>query len=393
MRKFCGFNCNHREIYKRVIFVQKLKNKTIFSLHHLWREGYENETVQSTLSAVGYIAIVTALVRLAMEFLQMYQDLKGYLSSFTNYLELSTYILATFAIIPFSKQTSECGIRTDSQWQLGIVALGLSWATLILFIRKFPRFGIYVLMFTTIIKTMIDFALVFILFILGFAFCFQCLYSNQDAFADPWNSVVKTLVMMIGEMDFGDTFYPDEEDFNSEIFYSNLSYVTFVIFCIVMSIVVMNLLVGLAVDDISEVRKTAQLKRLGMLVKLSLETEFNSLMEISGYRRRFHHNFRIVSPNEFQLGNWLLDWFTDTDDRMTLEKIEAVIQPELSEVQEIQNQVYDIGEQVDDVFWRFRNVDAKIDRIEEEVNEKMDRTLKMLEVLMEKVGETVSRDF
>lgn len=34
------------------------------------------------------------------------------------------------------------------QWQCGAVAVFLAWINLILFLRKFPQFGIYIVMFT-----------------------------------------------------------------------------------------------------------------------------------------------------------------------------------------------------------------------------------------------------
>ena len=61
--------------------------------------------------------------------------------------------------------------------------------------------------------------------------------------------------------------------FPKEVPYETFSLSLFFIFVIVMTIIVMNLLVGLAVDDIKAVQDTANLKRLAMLVTLSLDVE------------------------------------------------------------------------------------------------------------------------
>ena len=55
--------------------------------------------------------------------------------------------------------------------------------------------------------------------------------------------------------------------------YESFTLALFFIFVVVMTIIVMNLLVGLAVDDIKAVQDTANLKRLAMLVTLSLDVE------------------------------------------------------------------------------------------------------------------------
>ena len=57
------------------------------------------------------------------------------------------------------------------------------------------------------------------------------------------------------------------------IFPFSLTYAFFVAFLIIMSIIVANLLIGLAVDDIKAVQDKAILKRLAMQVELVLDTE------------------------------------------------------------------------------------------------------------------------
>ena len=67
---------------------------------------------------------------------------------------------------------------------------------------------------------------------------------------------------MIGEYDFGDIFFP-EVDTDPFPGYSAL---LFIVFVFVMSIVIMNLMVGLAVDDIKQIQENAELEKLSMHV-------------------------------------------------------------------------------------------------------------------------------
>ena len=89
----------------------------------------------------------------------------------------------------------------------------------------------------------------------GIHFCLQ------GVFITPGWSLLKTFVMMIGEFEY-------EELFFGEISapYEYYSVALFMAFVLVMSIVTMNLLVGLAVDNIQEIQENAELIQLSMNV-------------------------------------------------------------------------------------------------------------------------------
>jgi hypothetical protein len=64
-----------------------------------------------------------------------------YLADLANWLELPLYvftiIFASFQI----KFSNECTCNQTWQWSIGIAALFLAWASLILFLRKLDLFG------------------------------------------------------------------------------------------------------------------------------------------------------------------------------------------------------------------------------------------------------------
>ena len=68
--------------------------------------------------------------------------------------------------------------------------------------------------------------------------------------------------MMIGEMDYEDIFDNDGNNLQFE----KATAIYFTTFLIVMAIIMYNLFVGLAVDDIQAVRRQAQLKNLSLRV-------------------------------------------------------------------------------------------------------------------------------
>lgn len=85
----------------------------------------------------------------------------------------------------------------------------------------------------------------------------------QLAFDTPTWSVIKAYVMMIGEFEWEGMFSEhDDPAMNAtenaalaqNIPFPNYSSVLFVFFAFIMSIIISNLLVGLAVDDIQEIQ-------------------------------------------------------------------------------------------------------------------------------------------
>ena len=128
-----------------------------------------------------------------------------------------------------------------------------------------PYLGIYVIMFFDILKTFLRFAIVFVIFIVAFGLGFHMLLMSQPPFETVGKSLIKTSVMLTGEFEY--------ENIVANPKFESLTYVFFLVFLVIMSIIVVNLLIGLAVDDIKAVQDKAILKRLAMQVELVLDTE------------------------------------------------------------------------------------------------------------------------
>ncbi|KAF3425749.1 hypothetical protein E2986_12348 [Frieseomelitta varia] len=91
---------------------------------------------------------------------------------------------------------------------------------------------------------------VFLCLIVGFALSFAVLFHGNDQFSNFWNSVVKTVVMMMGEYDYGDLFSEN----NGSSFLPVTSRIVFLIF-VLASMVLVNLMIGIAVNDIQSLKK------------------------------------------------------------------------------------------------------------------------------------------
>lgn len=219
-----------------------------------------------TMRVFQWIVIALASAQIIKELFQIQSDRLEYLN-LENLIELSAFILAILFTVDYNSCSTDIGYRCVVQWQIGALGVFLAWLALVLFIQKFPQFGIYVVMLTDILRTFSRFFLVFFLFIIGFALAFHMLLQNHNPFQHFGNSLLKTCVMMIGEFEYEGIFHGDDAN------YFGITYFFFVIFIIVMSIIIMNLLVGLAVDDIASVRRAATVKRIAMRVKLTLDVE------------------------------------------------------------------------------------------------------------------------
>ncbi|KAL5265325.1 hypothetical protein ACHWQZ_G006160 [Mnemiopsis leidyi] len=212
----------------------------------------------------GYIVLATSALRLVLELAQFIVQRVKYFSVM-NFIELvlfgsSIYFCHT---VFYGLQI----IKYRPQWQMGVFSVFIAWMNLIMFLRKFPRIGIYIVMFVTVLLTFLQIMIILLIFIVAFALSFNMVLDKFPAFLDVLPSIMKTFVMMTGELEY-DGYYVEEP-----LFYPEASYGLFICFVIIVPIVFMNLLVGLAVDDIKEVQHRAGLERSVMKIELIFQVE------------------------------------------------------------------------------------------------------------------------
>lgn len=214
-------------------------------------------------------------VCVAVEFIQFLALKVRYFIQPSNYFDWFCYS----SLVLITINITSCGARTLWQWQLSAFCLLASWINMAMLLRRLPLIGIYVVMLTKVAQSFANFFTILLSFIVAFAVAFFILLPGQDSFSTIGYSVLKTAVMMTGEQDFGDIFFSQSED-NSEAdalraLFKSSTLVVYVIFLPTMSIIVLNLLIGLAVGDINELMKNAKIERLGLSVDLALDVEQN----------------------------------------------------------------------------------------------------------------------
>ncbi|KAL8599950.1 hypothetical protein ACOMHN_050252 [Nucella lapillus] len=311
---------------------------------------------QNLFSKIGtYVIIALAAFNLLKELLQIYQAKLAYLG-WINLIEWTTYVTALLLVISFNECQRTTGYRYDWQWSVGAISVFLAWFNLVLFIQKFPQLGIYVVMFTDVLYTFVQFFVVFFLFIIAFALAFYMVFQQQGPFSNVPKSLIKTSVMMIGEFEFDSIFNSDTE----EVLYPAVSYILFVIFLIIMSILLMNLLVGLAVDDIKAVQEQAALKRMAMQVELALDVE----RVIPDFiRRKAFVKRKTIKPNLYMLSN-PVSRFLFAQSSLTIKSLQEHLNPELEEIEKVQETQVKLGTDVKKLKRNVKDLQETSQRIE-----------------------------
>ena len=192
--------------------------------------------------------------------------------------DLIVYILAAFmAGQGFYNITLVNGTELETYlkpcwvWRISAVAITLGWINLLVYMRQMPLFGKYIIILNDIIYTFISFVAIFLVFLLSFTFGFHVLLKGTGGpFENFQDAFLKTMIMMSGEFDYGDIFFP--EDASSAPF-PDLTYAFFIIFFILLALLLLNLLVGLSVADVAMFVEVAELKQMSNRLKFVLNME------------------------------------------------------------------------------------------------------------------------
>ncbi|KAJ4444209.1 hypothetical protein ANN_06000 [Periplaneta americana] len=146
-------------------------------------------------------------------------------------------------------------------------AILLVWTEYMFLLCRDPDWGYCVLMFTKVAINVFKVISIFAFLIIGFAFAFMVEFQTVSPFSSPFDSFVKTVVMMTNELDYSGIF--DNGKLSSPVY----ARIIFLCFVFLVSIVLMNLLVGIAVADITN------LEAQGKTNRLRKQVDFASTME------------------------------------------------------------------------------------------------------------------
>ena len=218
----------------------------------------------------------------------------------------NTYVLIDLLSVVFTIYYLIPTRGLDSAYSsAGAIATFFSWFSLFLKIQLFDVFGVYITMFLTITRTVYHVLIICSLFIVAFSISLYILAGNLTQYSSIKYSIFVNLGHLLGELDY-ETFVREDVDGNLEFYW--LTFVFVATLAILMGIVIMNLLIGLAVGDIEQMRKKAIAGK--KLVELSFFSQVDSIIP-SMLLAKLNKSSYIKYPNKsvFRIREvWRIFW-------------------------------------------------------------------------------------
>lgn len=213
--------------------------------------------VSTYISITGRCLICLNVLLLGKELFQIAHSRFLYLKQWENWLQWLIIIGVFLCVYPETAMDIRVDVRS---WQHHVAAIGifLTWLELMMLVGRFPTFGLYVQMFTTVAYNFAKFLMAYLCLLIGFGLSFGVLFSNYKSFRSLIWGLLKTLIMMSGELEFEDIFYDED----AKIIYPVTAHIMFLAFVLLVTVILTNLMVGLAVSDIQGLQQSAGLDRL-----------------------------------------------------------------------------------------------------------------------------------
>ena len=138
---------------------------------------------QRFIFIAAVVVVVFALARLIIEAYRIYQHKVLYFTDGVNWMEL---LMAVFAIIFTWVFNTDCQCTYQWQWQIGTIAVFLSWFDVIIFAQHLPVVGIYVAMLRDILWRFIKTIPLTFMLVIAFGLGFFMLFSEPRILVSPF---------------------------------------------------------------------------------------------------------------------------------------------------------------------------------------------------------------
>ncbi|XP_054734115.1 transient receptor potential channel pyrexia isoform X2 [Anastrepha obliqua] len=209
------------------------------------------------ISTVGYFVIILNLILMGKECFQMAHGLQGYAKYWENWLQWAIVFGVLLCVTPEILVPSNLLAVPTWQHHVAAIVVLLVWLELMMLVGRFPIFGVYVQMFTKVAGNFCKFLLAYICLLIAFCLSFSVLFNDYPPFENITWSLLKAITMMSGELEFEDIFYGD-----IPVKFPVTSHILFLCFVLLVTVILTNLMVGLAVSDIQGLQVSATLDRL-----------------------------------------------------------------------------------------------------------------------------------
>ena len=258
-------------------------------------EGYSYELLSDNVT-LSEISIASNTIRFVTLFICVFNSIvlvMTILSIGLKVINLTKYdgvwmlilsMISTFAfLLPW--KYSEYGFRFI-YWEAGAIATFSSWFSLVIFVKPFDFFGVYVTMFTQVLSTLIKVLFMVFLFLVAFTFPFYILVGDTHPFTNFGDSMFITFSYILGEINY--EYYVRRSE-NDSLQHPNLTYVFVVIAAGMLAVAVANFLIGLAVGDIDSIRRNAVVRQKSDEIRIFSRIDvWLPKFIVQKYNKRFH---------------------------------------------------------------------------------------------------------
>ena len=208
---------------------------------------------------LSWLMLLTIVAREVLQWIARGLD---YVGNLTNWGDWLLIITSTVYLTLFATSANASVLQQSAAFTIFVV-----WMSFVGFLGRLPVLGIYVNMYFSVAHTLCFFILLFSPIFTAFALSLHALVLENPIFRKFRHSILKSIVMGIGELEFESNFFTKHKlsDGTEEIDESSIAIATQLVvalFLFLGTIALMNLLVGLAVDEIGNLRKRAKLVQL-----------------------------------------------------------------------------------------------------------------------------------
>lgn len=192
-------------------------------------------------------------------------------------------------------------ITVNYNWQSHVAAFAVlfAWINLMLLFGQLPVFGSYIAMYIKVQKEFLKLFVAYACLLFGFTLSFCVIFPAKINFNNPAHSFIQVIALMIGSVEYGDLIL---ENKTPEFMLEASAHIMFLIFMLFVTIIMMNLLVGIAVRDIQGLQKTAGLSKLLHQTKLIHSIELSLLNSwLPNYILKLVRRTALISPSGYRV--------------------------------------------------------------------------------------------
>ena len=217
-----------------MLFLLHLLAITLFALAHfssLEGDKVSKEVVASILLTTNTLSLVLHVTKLGfvLRLHNRNSDFSIHSDNFYSLLDLIPLVLGFLAV------------TTESREITSVLILYSSWQFMRM-LTIFPRVGKNIFMTFQVTRTILELLLSYVVALFAFTITFHILL-DESPFDNLGNTFIKIVMMALGSVEFGKL---------NEV--SWLTKLIFLVFVILMSIVLINLVIGLSISDVVSLR-------------------------------------------------------------------------------------------------------------------------------------------